>query len=74
MKTTKIHISCCVGDNRRPSGGWAIFSDGKGYDWMIHPIDGDMIFFADRGPRGYKTFVSFRSPKRAAALSEALGL
>lgn len=74
MKTTKIHTACHTGANRRPSGGWVVFSDGKGYDWLIHPIDGGIVFYAAAARSGCKTFVSFRSPKRAAALSEALGL
>lgn len=74
MTITSLHISCTTGANRRPNAGWAVFSDGKGYDWMVHPIDGDIVFHTDRGPKGCRTLVSFRSAKRAAAISAALGL
>lgn len=74
MTITSIHTSCFAGANRRPTAGWATFADGKAYDWMVHPIDGDIVFHADRGPKGFRTSVSFRSAKRAAAIIAALGL
>ncbi len=74
MTITNIHTSCFAGANRRPAAGFVTFADGKAYDWMVHPIDGDIVFHTDRGQPGYKTFVSFRSAKRAAAVIAALGL
>ena len=74
MNVTNLHISCTTGANRRPAAGWAVFSDGKGYDWMVHPINGDIVFHADRGPKGYRNSVSFRSAKRAAAVLSALNV
>jgi len=65
MTITKLHTSC-------PAAGFATFSDGKSYDWVISGYDGSIIFHTDRGPKGYRTSLSFRSTKRAAALIAAL--
>jgi hypothetical protein len=72
MTITQLRTSCFAGANNAPIAGFVIFSDGKAYDWMVHPIDGGIVFHADRGPVGYRTSVSFRSAKRAAALTAAL--
>ena len=74
MNVTSIHASCFAGSNNRPLAGFVTFSDGKAYDWMIHPIDGGIIFHTDRRFAGYTDSVSFKSAKRAAAVIADLDL
>ncbi|NCX79087.1 MAG: hypothetical protein EBW96_04185 [Actinobacteria bacterium] len=74
MQVTSIHTSCFAGANRAPTAGFVTFSDGKSYDWMVHPIDGHILFHTDRRYEGYSTSVSFQSAKRAAAVIAALNL
>ena len=74
MNVTSIHASCFAGSNNRPLAGFVAFSDGKAYDWMIHPIDGGIIFHTIRRFDGYSDTVSFKSAKRAAAVIAALDL
>jgi hypothetical protein len=74
MNVTSIHASCFAGSNNRPLAGFVTFSDGKAYDWMVHPIDGGIIFHTIRRFDGYSDTVSFKSAKRAAAVLTALDL
>ena len=72
MIVTANRSYCFAGANNRPIAGTATFSDGKVYDWMVHPIDGDIIFHTDRKQAGYSDTVSFKSAKRAAAIMAAI--
>ena len=76
LTVTKLRVIATRGENRRPSFGDVIFSDGKEYSWGRDP-DGEISF------SGHKTYLAdtterhsvhfgFKSKKRAAILEEFL--
>ena len=72
MNVISLRIASTRGANKMPGSGDVEFSDGQSYGWLIHPLDGGVVFYGWRTRCGENERFSFRSARRALALRTEL--